>query len=184
MWRQSDTLVKTSKLGEIRMFSFSKNNSCSRSWTQIIGADTLQDSKTIEDWSEAFFGDVEHESRLNKHGATEQPRGTVDDISNKITGSQSCSGETEEDLLVQWDTFHWFCNSGLDFGSWEGFFLIREGGAHSRVHWVLQLNCQGNQQNGDKPQKPSKDSEHFAQIKPYNCLNCRLQLVLSTGRPL
>lgn len=82
MWRQSDTLVKKSELGEIRTFSFSKSNSCWRTWTWLIGVDTLQDSERIDVKEELFFNDVEYESRLNKHGATEQHFGTVGD---KIT---------------------------------------------------------------------------------------------------
>ena len=78
MWRQSDTLVKKSELGEIRTFSSSKSNSCCRTWTWLIGVDTLQDSERIEVKEELFC----YESRLNKHGATEQHFGTVGD---KIT---------------------------------------------------------------------------------------------------
>ena len=81
MWRQSDTLVKKSELGEIKTDSSANSNGCSRSWTWLIGADTLQDNKITEDRSdiEAFARnreDVEWKGRV-KPGATEQHCGAA-----------------------------------------------------------------------------------------------------------
>lgn len=118
---------------------------------------------------------MEYESRLNQHGATEQRCGTAGDGSDE--GSTS--------LNYRVTIMHICWCSDTPFTRFGAAALIRRGGrdfSASRVHRVLRLNCQGNQQNGDKPQNPSKDSEHFAQIKPHNWLNCRLQLAPHTGR--
>lgn len=98
-----------------------------------------------------------YESRLNKPGTTEQHCDTAGDRSDKGGSSlnyrQSCNSNTS---FTDFGTPDLMFSGGREFSSSEKEVRNRE--------FIEFSSCQGNQQNGDKPQKPSKDSEHFAQI--------------------
>lgn len=193
MWRQSDTLIKKSELGEIRPVSFAKNKGCLRSWTQywLIGAETLQDSKTIEDWHgiKAFIlrrKDVQYESRLNKPGATEQYCGTAGDRSDRgdsslnysqshIAGKRSAGAVVHLSLILEQQP--WCSEVG-------GIF------PRQNRRGVIESSLSSPAELPGKSTKWGQTTETFQRFRTlcsnnlHNWLNCRLQLMLNTGQSL